>query len=756
VGAGPPASRSSADDSGTRQLAPHVIESRLQPPRPHLELVFRDRLLQHLSAATASLIVVSAPGGSGKTVALSQWAESDHRPLAWLQADEADNDPLVFLHYLTAALGSVADIDPMVSAWLQLAPPPVATRIVPALAAAVRDAAPFVLVVDDAHLVANDACWRVLGMLLDQLPPRAQLCLSSRTSPPLPLARVRASGRLLELGPRELAFSSQETHELLRLHGVARDAETVAQLGRETEGWAAGLYLAALAGARMPAAEWLAGIHGHHRDIARYLASEVLEQQPPDVAEFLLQTSILERLSPNLCCAVTGNEKAGDTLRAVARDNLFVTALDDADEWFRYHHLFAEFLQAVLLRGDEDGAAALHRRAAAWFEAHDAPEEAVRHWLAGGDAGRAGAIVCRAHMDFMRCACYETTRRWLEMFTDEQILADKALTLAAGWIGPMAGGCPRGRRWTAAAMRANVGDETWPDAPVPLRAMQAGLVAALAPEGVTQMRENAEVAVSLSRGAPASERAAVVTQLGVAHWLGGDSVAALRLLREGEEEGAVGNILAQVSAAGYQALILADEGRWDEARTRAAVGLDRVEEAGLSWGVPTYPALLAHVRLRAHDDDSAMVEQIAEIGQILEQGNAATFMALLGEVIVGEILVEQGDLAEATRWMRAGFAHLASMPDAGILRPRLLRLRDRLERRQLLEPLSPAERRVLDLLPTELTLKKIASRLYVSLETVRTHVRDIYRKLDAHSRGEAVERAREIGLLGLLWLLAAS
>ena len=223
-------------------------------------------------------------------------------PFAWLQADAADNDPLVFLQYLTAALDGVLHVDPLVEQWLQLAPPPVETRILPALAAAVAERAPFVLVVDDAHLVTRR------GLLADpaaarstQLPPGAHLCLSGRRPAPLPAlspacrgapARVRAGGARAELPTRPV--------ELLALHGVSADAETAARLTGVTEGWAAGLHLAALAGEHDPRT-LLAGIHGDRRDIARYLASEVLEQQPPDIAEFLLQTSILERLSPSLC-----------------------------------------------------------------------------------------------------------------------------------------------------------------------------------------------------------------------------------------------------------------------------------------------------------------------------------------------------------------------------------------------------------------------------------------------------------------------
>ena len=525
------------------------------------------------------------------------------------------------------------------------------------------------------------------------------------------------------------------------------DEETVAYLNHVTEGWPAGVYLAALAKGATGHDEWLAGIRGHHRDIARYLASEVLEQTPADVAGFLLQTSILERLSPSLCRAVTGNQQAGDLLHTVAHNNLFVSSLDADDEWFRYHHLIRDFLRVELARRDEAGAAALHGRAAHWFEEHDELEEAVRHWLAAGETARAGAIVCRAHMAYARCARYETLRRWLEMFSDEQIFADEALTLTAGWIGVMADDSSRGRTWTRAVMRMQVGDGLWPGAPVPLLAMKALLIATLAPEGVTQMRRNAELAFSFSEGAPASERAVAVTQLGIASWLDGDSEDALRLLREGEEEGAIGNVLAQIVAAGYQALILADAGRWAEAKVRTDVALHCVEDAGLAWGVPVYPALLAHARMRAHDGDPAVTEQIATIREFVAKGNTATFMALLCEVLVAEMLVERDDLAGAQGWVRRAFARLASMPDAGILRDRLLQVRDLLEGRRLIDPLTPAERRVLELLPSELSLKEIASRLYVSHETVRTHVGSIYRKLEVHSRSHAVARARDLDLL---------
>jgi LuxR family maltose regulon positive regulatory protein len=727
-------------------FAPHLLQSRLRPPLPLLEVVQREELLRRLTVTRAPLVVISAPGGYGKTVTLTQWVEGDPRPFTWLQADEADNDPLLFLHYLTSALSKVAALDPLVVNWLQLAPPPVETRILPALAAAVQAAPEFVFVIDDAQLLQNELCWKMIGLLLEQLPPGAQLCLSGRTLPPLPLSRMRAAGRLLELGPRDLSLSRQETEELLHLHGMSVDDDGVARLHEVTEGWAAGLYLAALAGAEATDTRKLAAIHGMQHEIADYLAKEVLEQQSPEVAEFLLQTSILERLSPALCRAMTGDERSAEFLRDVARNSLFVSALDDDREWYRYHHLFAEFLQTELLRCSEAQVAVLHTRAAAWFEEHDQLEEAVRHWLAAGDASRAGEIVCRAHMHFTHLARYETLRRWLEMFSDEQILADPALTVAAGWIGPMAGDSKRGHGWIHAAFRAKVGDAVWPGAAVPVGAMQALLRAAFS-QDVSQMRRDAELAVALGGEAHPAEHAAAAAVLGQARWLDGDTEGALPVLHEAQEEGAMANVLAQINALGIETLALTDEGRWSEARKLTAAGVQRSEEVGLGLGLPTFSFLVAQTRVEAHDGNPTWAERVATIDAIDAQGNVPTYLALLAEVLVGEMLLEHGDLPEATQWMHSAFASLTAMPNAGVLRPRLLRLRERLEERLLVEPMTPAERRILELLPTELTAGQIAERLWVSRETVKTHVRDIYGKLGVHSRGDAVARARELKLL---------
>lgn len=731
-----------------RRLDSSLIESRLRPPQPRLRLVRRESVICRLEGSSAPLVVVAAPGGFGKTVALAQWVWSDTRAAAWLQADEADDDALHFLTYLVAALSDIVDIDCRVASWLQLAPPPVTTRILPAIAGAIAAAGPFLFVLDDIHLIGNSACWRMLNLVVDQAPPGAQVCLAGRVEPPLPLARLRAEGRLLELGPRELAFTSREIRQLFELQGVPADSATVAHLADVTDGWAAGLYLAALAGSEKQDPDWLAGLHGDRGDIARYLAAEVLDRESPEMRRFLLETSMLERLSPALCREVTENPSAGALLQRAARDNLFVAALDNADEWFRYHHLFAEFLNAQLALGDESELRALHARAAQWFESHGAPDEAIRHWLAAGDPSRAALIVCRAHADYSSRSRHETIRRWLDMFTDEQILADPALTIIAGNSTPMTGDSrSRGHRWLAAALRLDPGDSVMPGTNMPLRALHALFVGELALGGVSQMRRCGEEAVLLSRSGDLIVQAAAEVLLGQALWLVGDPVGAEPHLRAGEEAGAVSHCLMEITAIGLQALIFADGGRWNEARAKVAAGLARFADAELHWAPPHFPLLLAQVRVEAHDRGSDLKTLVAEVAEFTRYPEIGPFPVLLSETIVAEALVDAGDVEGAGRWVHEGLATLAAYLDSGDLGPRLLRLRRLLEERQLADPLTTAEHRLLELLPTELSEKEIARRLAVSPQTVHTHVAAVYHKLDVHGRSEAVEKARLLRLL---------
>ena len=737
--------------SELEQLAPRFQPraSKLRPARSHLELVERTALVGALLRSPASLVVVSAPAGYGKSTLLAQWADAAPVPASWLQLDATDNDPVVFLTYLTAALSRVAPVDPAVADLLQVQSPPIDELILPRLGDALDAAQRFLLVLDDAHLVQSEACWHHLALLLEQLPQGACLALGTRSEAPLPLARLRAAGRLVEMRLGDLRLTRAEAGELLRLHGAEADDEALDGLLELTEGWATGLYLALLAGEGRPPGEWLPRLRGDLHAIAGYLTAEVLERQPAELQAFLLRTSILDQLCPGLCRAVTGNDDAHEHLARLARENLFVTALDDRDEWYRYHHLFAELLRAQLERREPDEAPRLHARAAAWYHQHGDDGRAVPHWAAAGDVAAAAWPAFLAVQEYVGHGQVESARRLLDAFTDAELSRHLALTMAAGWLyGTVIGDPSKGERWRHAACSVAVGDECMPDDLGSWRAWQLGLRAFLAPEGVAGMLEDAESSVACEQPSFAH---AVESQrvLGVATYLNGAprraSQAFHELLRDSTDP------VTHSYGLAFLSLIAADEGCWDEAREldRRALELTPGMALDLSPGMyMAMPMMLAHARVLAASLDPDWREQVGSCEHYLaNMVPQIPWRIMLICVILGEIHMQHGELDEADRWAARAEAHLRTGRDAGMLRGRVAQLRQAVEQLRMADPLTAAERRVLDLLPTQLSAPQIAAHLFVSGNTVKTHMSHLYSKLGVTTRTDAVERARELGLL---------
>ena len=441
------------------------LPSKLRPPRSHVALVPREALVATLLPSTEPLVLLSAPAGSGKTVTLTQWAHAESRPVIWLRLDGNDNDPLVLLRCLAVALDRVLGVEPELLELLQLRSPPLVERVLPGLGAAVAAAGPFVLVLDDAHLVQKQDAWAHVELVLENLSEGAQLIVATRSEPPLPLARLRASGELLELRFDRLAFDRDETLALLRLHAAGeRDAEseagpdTVAALLDATEGWATGLYLASLTARGRSPDEWLPEVRGDQRAIAEYLLGEVLERQPTVLQRFLLETSILDELTAPLCAAVTGRADAGAFLARLARENLFVSALDDREERYRYHHLFADLLRSRIERFEPARPPQLHWLAAAWYEAHDEPQPAIRHYLSAGDVAATVGLTEATVDTMLNNNLSESARRLVRLYTEEQLLAYPALAITAGWVyveraRDARGGAPLGASHGGAGLR---------------------------------------------------------------------------------------------------------------------------------------------------------------------------------------------------------------------------------------------------------------------------------------------------------------
>jgi ATP/maltotriose-dependent transcriptional regulator MalT len=390
--------------------------------------VARPRLSERLSrGAESALTLVSAPAGFGKTTLLAEWlavAAAGGRSVAWLSLDQRDNDPALFWTYAVAALNTGAPADGAGAlAHLQPPQPPNEAGLVALLNDLDTISNDVVLVLDDYHVIDARDVQDALAFLLEHLPPQIHLVIASRTDPPLPLARLRGRGELAEIRAADLRFTPSEAAAYLNeVMGLTLTAADVAALEGRTEGWIAALQLAALSmQGREDTAAFIDGFAGDDRYIVDFLAEEVLQRQPEHVQHFLLQTSILDRLSGPLCDAVTGQDGGKAKLTALERGNLFLVPLDDRRQWYRYHQLFADVLHARLLDEQPDDVPELHRRASGWLEKHGEPSEAIRHALAAGDFGRAADLVELAIPAMRRSRQEAAVHRWLELLPDEAV-----------------------------------------------------------------------------------------------------------------------------------------------------------------------------------------------------------------------------------------------------------------------------------------------------------------------------------------------
>jgi LuxR family maltose regulon positive regulatory protein len=406
-----------------------LIETKLYLPSPRAGLVSRSRLRQRLDAGRAArLLLVSAPAGFGKTTLLVDWMASLQAGSdtvvrgAWLSLDPADNDPARFWRYVVAALRTaVPGIGEDALALLGDAKtPPVEmllTTVVNDLAAAEAEV---VLLLDDYHVIDSPAVHEGMSFLLAHLPPRLHLVLASRVDPPLPLARLRARGDLVEIRAADLRFTAEEASAYLNdVMGIGLAPDDVQALKGRTEGWIAALQLAALSmTGRADVSEFIAGFTGDDRYVVDYLVEEVLQRLPADLQEFLLHTSVLDRMTGALCDAVTGQGGGRAALERLDRDNLFVVPLDDRRHWYRYHHLFADVLRGRLLDEQPAMIRHLHRRAAGWHEEQGDVAESIRHNLLGADHDRAAELIESVLPSMRRDRREATLRSWLEALPD--------------------------------------------------------------------------------------------------------------------------------------------------------------------------------------------------------------------------------------------------------------------------------------------------------------------------------------------------
>ena len=432
-------SRASSRDDAASRARDGLLATKLNIPETIREHLDRPRLIEELDAGLArDVILVCTPAGFGKTTLLADWVRRARGPVAWLSLDPEDNDPMRFWRYVVVALdragGRVgAHVLPLLSAPGVMSSRGVVTTLVNALGAAPGD---FTLILDDYHVVESVPIHDDLAYLLGHLPPRLHIVIASRSDPPLPLARLRASGQLTELRARDLRFTLDESSALLReVWDLDLSPHAITALDSRTEGWAVGLQLAALSLRQRPDPDaFLGAFAGTHRFVLDYLSEEVLERQSNQVRVFLLRNSILERLTGPLCNAVTGDSDGQDMLEALERANLFLIPLDEERRWYRFHHLFRDLLRSRLHRVEARRVPELHRRAAAWYEQHGLIDDAIRHVLAAEDWTWAAALVEKHLTETLRRGETVILQSWLSVLPDNAVRSRPALSLAQGLI----------------------------------------------------------------------------------------------------------------------------------------------------------------------------------------------------------------------------------------------------------------------------------------------------------------------------------
>jgi LuxR family maltose regulon positive regulatory protein len=738
---------------------PELVWTKLVPPTPRAGLIARDRLQASLQAGLdAKLCLLDAPAGSGKTSLLAQWrATAGTGRVAWVSLDESDNDPTRLWTYVVEALRRV---EPGVGAAALQALHRTSVDherlVLPSLLNDLNGiGSPLVLVLDDYHLVTDAACHQTVTFFLDHLPASVHLLMATRVDPPLPLARMRAKGELAELRVAEFQFTGEEATALLNgAMGLQLATEDVERLAERTEGWAAGLYLAGLSlrGRADPSA-FVAAFHGDHRHVADYLAADVLARQPESIRTFLLRSSILRRLSGPLCDEVLETQGSAALLEELERSNLFLVPLDHRREWYRYHHLFGELLHLELGSREAALVPVLHRRAAAWHRRCGDVEEAIDHATAAGELTDAGALIASHWLAYWRRGRRATVSRWVDGLPEEAIAADPPVAFVAAWIGALSGASKQEcERWLAV-----LDDAGWqgalPDGISSLAFGAALTRASVVFDDVGRALQASRRALQLAGPERSPFHWMAQVALGQALYLSGRPAAARPPLEElVARVSEARQPYAVISGLAVLSLLAGDEGD-DQAATSLA---DRAMAIADAQGLSAEPLSgIVHMALgraltrqgdliQAQEQLDWALELVAIDGMAVHRAHA---LLLLAAVRHG-----RGDLPGARALLQRAHELIEQLADPGVL-PSLVQQSRRMlgsaSRRQarMTAPLTERELAVLGLLPTPLSTREIGRQLHVSVNTVRSQVQAVYRKLQATSRAEAVTEARQLGLL---------
>jgi LuxR family transcriptional regulator, maltose regulon positive regulatory protein len=727
-------------------------ESKLHAPLSRPGIVVRAALVERLMAShQRAVVAVVAPAGYGKTTLLAQWAERRRPRVAWLSVDDRDNDPAVLLTYLAAALDRVEPISHRVFRSLQATPGAAVADVGRLVLSMTSMREPVVIVLDNVERLTNLECRDMVGEVALRLPTGCQLAIGSRTEVPVPVPRLRAEGRVVEISLEDLALDGREAGLLVEGAGVALTERQVQGLAERAEGWPVGLYLASLAikaGSRVDDAVTFTG---DDRFMGDYLRSEFLDRVSRAEVSFLTRTSILDRMSGPLCDTVVGRKGSSRMLDRLERNNLLVIALDRRGEWYRYHHLFRDLLHAELLRRESEMVPELHVRAASWYEANNLPEEAIEHARRAGDAERVARLVLHIANRVWASGRLDTVLRWMEWFSPGGLVdAQPAIAVHGALIYALIGRAGDAERWATAAGRTSFRG-TLPDGNT-MEGSLAYLRALLCQHGLDEMRDDANSAIQgLSPTSP--YRAAMLHALGAADLLQGDLDRADTFFARAAEEAASAGVVPFIPVAvAERGIVAIERDDWPRAEALARQALAIIEDGEFDdyWTNALVCAWAA--RVASHRGDVAeatdLAARAARLRPLLTHALPVVSVQALLELARAYIgLADPGGARASLRQIGDIEQH---RPRLGTLPRQVAELRSRLESLsgEMLgvSSLTTAELRLLPLLPTHLSLAEISERLFVSRNTVKTQAISIYRKFGVSTRGQTVTRMLELGL----------
>ena len=666
------------------------------------------------------LVLVTAPAGYAKTSVLAEWAEQDDRPFAWVGLDSRDNNPTRLLNRLVEAVDRVS-----------------------------LKGRPFVIVVDNADIVSTKEASDALANLISSLRPDGQVALASRKEPRLPLSRMRAQREIFELTRRDLAMTRTESVALLEKLDLLLSPEQIDALHARIEGWPAALYLAGLFLEQEPVtATTVAEFGGDDRFVSDYFREELLASISPARLRFLMRSSVLEDLGGQICDEVLERSGSGRVLRELARSSLPLDPLDHRDGSYRYHPLFKQALAAELHRREPKAESGLHRRASVWYAEHEEFEKAIDHAIAAGDQALAAQLIWGRIGPSLAAGNRESAREWLDRFSVRSVAGSPQLALCAAHLYLALGDGELGQHW------ASIADEHFDEAEAEDPDLLADLLilrATLAQNGVTQMGRDAIRAGE--RSAPDSPwRSISYFYAGTACYLSGDSLKARELLEEGARGGAAHGPLVQVFCLTQLALMHLDQGALETALRI----IGQAREQLVRFDLDVYPimafAFAASSLTRSRE--GRIREAVADhrrATQLLKRlaGFPDWYLAET-RIMLARASMNLDDAGQAKSLLDEAAEFAARVDDA----PTLARLvseslawASNTAGRETRAELTPAELRTLQFLPSHLSFREIAEQSFVSPNTVKTQAQAIYRKLDASSRAEAVDRARQVGLL---------